>query len=400
MCKKTIFFTILIFLLLIFPVTKIFAGATCLDLDNDPCISISSLEEQAACYINVSNTCSQQRDSLFSQIQTFNSNIALTNLRIKQTEQQIDKLSGEIASISAKIENLEGSLTTLSNVFIERIIASYKNSFGNNDLAQLLFNSPKLYDLLVNLRYLQIVQRNDRKIIFLVESTKVNYGEQKKVREQKKQEQTQLQNKLTSQKVYLEQQKKDKQVLLEKYQKNAEEYKRRYNEALAELQALESIRAGGGNVVNVGSVKAGDTIGYMISGKSACSSGTHLHFEIHKNDTIVDPSSYLKNTSYSYDFDTSLISDRISPNGSWDWPVNDKILIEQAYGMTYWARLGWYRGGPHTGIDIYSDSSLQVKAVRDGTLYRGGIACGGGTLQFARIDQADGIQTFYLHIVP
>ncbi len=398
MCKKQILFiTIFFVFLLLFPVTKIWAQFSCIT-NNDTCKDLSP-SDKVQCYDNKTALCKKESNNLSAQIQAFNNSIVATNLRITQTEQQIENLTEEIASISAKMDNLESSLTTLSNAFIERIIASYKKNVHNN-IGLLLLASPKISDFLVNLSYLQIVQLNDRKILLLVEATKVSYGEQKQLREEKKKQQLQLQDKLSEQKASLDEQKKEKEAFLLITKNNASEYQRRYEEAQAELQALQKVRTGSGNVVSVGPVKTGDIVGYMITGNSPCSSGTHLHFEVHKNGSIVDPSAYLKDVSYSYDYDTSLISDRISPSGSWNWPVNDKILIEQGYGMTYWAKRGWYGGGPHTGIDMYSDSSLQVKAVQDGTLYRGAIACGGGTLQFARVDQADGLQTFYFHITP
>ena len=40
-----------------------------------------------------------------------------------------------------------------------------------------------------------------------------------------------------------------------------------------------------------------------------------------------------------------------------------------------------------------------VKAVKKGTLYRGGISCRGGTLQYVRVDHADDeYDTYYLHV--
>jgi murein DD-endopeptidase MepM/ murein hydrolase activator NlpD len=66
--------------------------------------------------------------------------------------------------------------------------------------------------------------------------------------------------------------------------------------------------------------------------------------------------------------------------------------------MTPWAKLGSYGGGPHTGIDMYASGGTSVRAVRDGTLSRGSIGCGGGQLPYKKIDHGDGISTYYLHM--
>ena len=67
--------------------------------------------------------------------------------------------------------------------------------------------------------------------------------------------------------------------------------------------------------------------------------------------------------------------------------------------MTPTALSGWYGGGPHTGIDMYSSASSAVIAVHDGTLYSGGISCGGGTLHYKKVDHGDGTSSYYLHIL-
>ena len=89
----------------------------------------------------------------------------------------------------------------------------------------------------------------------------------------------------------------------------------------------------------------------------------------------------------------------ISPHGSWDWPIDQNIMISQGFGMTPYARAGAYNGGPHTGIDMYSTSGLGIKAVKGGKLVRGGIACGGGTLRYKKVDQGDGAVSYYLHVL-
>ncbi|MCL5675853.1 MAG: C39 family peptidase [Patescibacteria group bacterium] len=246
MCKRLL----ILFLLVITPffllTTAIgLAQSSCIT-SNDPCKDLTT-EEKVSCYEKNVNVCQQESNSLSAQVEAFNSSIAATNLRIMQTEQQIENLTNEINSISDKISNLESSLTALSNVLIERIIASYKNSSHNN-LGLLLFNSSKLSNLLVNLQYLQIVQKNDQKILFAVETTKMNYAQQKQLREEKKTEQEQLQKKLGTQKTYLQSQQKAKQNLLDATNNSEAVYQDLLDKARRELAAFSAFTtaAGGG----------------------------------------------------------------------------------------------------------------------------------------------------------
>ena len=89
----------------------------------------------------------------------------------------------------------------------------------------------------------------------------------------------------------------------------------------------------------------------------------------------------------------------MSFGGSWNWPIDDPIRITQEYGETLWTRRGDVHYSFHTGIDMFSDSSLLVKAVKEGKLYRGSISCGGGTLTYVKVDHKDSdIDTYYLHV--
>jgi len=325
----------------------------------------------------------QTEKTLSSQITYMNSQIKLTSLKISQTEEQI-------ATLTEKIGRLEVSLDSLAQVLGRRIAATYKK--GSIDSLALFFSSKRFSEFVVRFKYLKVMQIHDRKLLLSMEETRTNYDEQKTEIEK-------LKEKLESQKRLLAQQKKDKEYLLGVTRNDEKRFREMLAAARAEATAIERILAGQGEVAQIGPIKTGATVGYMISGRSACSTGTHLHFEVQVGGGHQDPAKYLKNVSLKYDYDTGKIPEFISPSGSWDWPVDEPILVEQIYGMSYWARvLNYYGGGPHTGIDLYSESSLKVKAVRDGTLFRGSISCGGGTLRYARVDQADGIQTYYLHL--
>lgn len=359
------------------------------------CQDISDLSQKITCLENKTKDLQSQKKTLSSQIAVFDNQIRLTEYRIEATEQQISDLALDIDTTTKKIGGLEKTLDTLAGVLANRIVATYE--VGRIQPLQILLTSDSISNFFSRLNYLKIAQQHDKTLIYNTQQAKNDYANQKEIFEAKKRKVETLKNQLMSYTAQLTREKRDKQALLEVTKNNEATYQQMLQSALAEQRAIQQIAAGGGNAVSVGRVKEGDLIGYMISGKSACSSGTHLHFEVRKDGGIHDPSQYLSNKSVTFE---NSPDGSFSFGGSWSWPLSDPIFIEQGFGMTYWARIGWYAGGPHTGLDLYSNSSLAVNAVKDGELFRGSIACGGGQLPFSRVDQADGIQTYYLHIGP
>ncbi len=386
------------FLLLVLALFFVFLGRSSVSaVSEDECKQKSDINERITCLNDLLSETGKKEESLTTEITKFNTSIALTTAQIQRTQEQIEKLGEEIETLSTKIGRIEESLGQISNIVLERIIATYKR--GTIEPVQLLFSANGFSDFLTRLKYIRVVQTHDKKLMFEMQLTKDDYTDQKNVREEKKAEQENLQAQLEKQKAQLARQIKDRQTLLEITRNDEKRYQELLNAARAEQQALLKIIAGGGQATRVGDIKTGDTVGSVISGRSPCSTGTHLHFEVVASGSTVNPANYLKNISLSYDYNTGNIPEFVNPSGSWDWPLDEPVMIEQIYGMSYWARvLNYYNGGPHTGIDMISQSSSRVKAVRDGTLYKGGISCGGGTLPFARVDQSDNIQTYYLHI--
>jgi len=325
----------------------------------------------------------RQQKTLSGQISYMDSQIKLTGLKITQTE-------GQIAALSQKIGRLEVSLDSLAQVLRKRIAATYKKA--DIDPVALFFSSQKFSDFITRYQYLKVIQIHDRKLLLAMEETRTNYDEQKK-------EEESLKEKLENQKKLLARQKQDKEYLLAVTKADEKRFREMLTAARAEQAAIERILAGKGEVAEIGPIKAGEIVGTYIAGASACSSGTHLHFEVAQNGSNQNPANYLKNTPLT--FESNVVP--FTPGGSWDWPIFEPIRVTQEYGSTFWSRLGWYGGGPHTGVDIVSGSAgslgpRTIKAVVDGTLNRGSISCGGGTLRYARVDHPDGIQTYYLHL--
>jgi len=357
--------------------------------------AVRDLQNQINDLQNKVSELQKQEKTLSSQISVMDSQIKLTQLRIDSTKQQITDIALDIDTTNKKISNLQSSLVKLTGVLINRIVATYE--VGTVQPFHILLSSNNVSNFFSRLNYLKIAQEHDKRLIYDTTQAKNDYANQKAIFEDKKKKVETLKAQLEEYTSQLNQKKKDKQALLSVTRNSESVYQQRLQAALAEQRAIQQITSGGGNVVAVGKVKEGDIVGHVISGKSACSSGSHLHFEVRNNGSIQDPSQYLSNKSVTFD---NSPDGSFSFGGSWSWPISDTILIEQGYGMTYWARIGWYGGGPHTGIDMYSTSSMDARSVKDGELFRGSISCGGGQLLFSRVDHSDGVQTFYLHIYP
>ncbi len=152
-------------------------------------------------------------------------------------------------------------------------------------------------------------------------------------------------------------------------------------------------------------VSEGEKIASIIQGASCNSSGAHLHFIVTSGGNTQNPFNYLKsgieyrNCSGAGDCSDG---DPFNPSGSWSWPINPPVRFVQGYGSTWAVQHTWVGQiyNFHNGIDIYSDSSSDVKAVKSGSLYRGSYGGSRGCrLRYVKVSHDEGgFETFYLHI--
>ncbi len=335
-------------------------------------------------------TDTQKRAStLQNEILYQDKQIELTILKISQTETEIESLSGQINS-------LEMSLAGLSEVFAQRVVASYKIKRLGEPVT-LLLSASNVSDFISRLHYLQKIQANDRETLVQMQTTQSNYEGQREKREE-------LKTKLESQSAKLAAQKAQKQYLLQVTRNDEKKYQQLLSAAKAELEAIQAIIAGKGSETEVGSISQGSRIASIIQGSSCNSSGGHVHFIVSKNGITENPFSYLKSVDYENCSGSSCGSgdgDPFNPQGQWDWPISPKIKYSQGYGTTWAVNNSWVGKiyNFHNGIDINSDNS-EVRAVRSGILFRGSYSGSSGcSLRYVRVDHADSdLDTFYLHI--
>lgn len=312
-----------------------------------------------------------QAKTLTDQIATFDSQIRLAQLKITQTEEQIN-------SVTTRIIQLEDKLRERSALLEKQIVQTYKK--GMSDPLQIIFGSENVSALLSQIKYLQIVQANNRKFLYDTQLVQTNYAQQKTlIIESRK--------KLQSQKDLLNSYKIERDNLLVQTKNNEIVYQKQLEQARLELEVIQKALA---NAVREGPVKAGDVIGLMgNSGYPYCSTGSHLHFEVRKNDTWVNAESYLKNITDKWGMNIG--------SGNWNWPMQGSIEITQRYGNTSYSYVYKYSGGIHTGIDMVS-TDKSVRAVADGTIYSSSEKCGTATIKLKYIDHGDGLKTLYLHL--
>lgn len=337
-----------------------------------------------------------QAQTLANIITVLSSQISVQELQIRQTQLEIQKLIEEVDALSNRISGLNVSLDRMSLVMIERVNTNYKRRETNP--FYLLIESESLQNFLSKYKYLQLAQAHTTDVMKQAESQKIDYDQQKTLKEEKQKEIEQKRALLQSQQNQLTSQRSDQQALLDQTKSDEKKYQEELAKTLAESGAIRSIVAGRGQEIKIGEVKEGDKIATVIQGASPCSNGTHLHFEVVKDGTHQNPSSYLKNISATWN---NQPDGSFGFSGEWEWPLNNAAKINQGYGMTWYARVRRaYGGSPHTGIDMMSkDGDLTVKAVKEGTLYAGAIACGGKNLNYVKVEHKDGgYNTYYLHV--
>ena len=368
---------------------------TCNKDNQDENAYLACINDKRSCLESKIKEFQSQKVTLSNTLSLINGRVAVQELQIKQTEAEIDRLQREIGQLSERIEGLNLSLDRLSAILVERIQSHYKASRISRLLNALSGDS--LSSALSRAAYIEETGRQTATAMERAESQRIQYDEQKIVKEKKQIDVEKKQTQLENERGVLARQRQEQQFLLNETQSNEQRYQAELAKTLAEISAIQSIIAGKGSETAGVDIKQGDKIASVISGSSVCSNGSHLHFEVVKDRMNRDPASYLKPISITWN---NQPDGSFGFGGEWDWPLNDAARITQGYGMTYYARVRRaYGGAPHTGIDMVSKSGdATVKAVRDGKLYRGSIKCGSGQLRYVRVEQADGLNSYYLHV--
>lgn len=179
-----------------------------------------------------------QEKTLSSTIAVMDNQIKLTQLRISSTQQQIGELTANITTANTKISTLQGSLTNITKVLLQRIVATYKA--GKIETAQAVLASNNLNELVERTSYLQIVQKHDKELMYDTQQAQNDYANQKQIFETEKRQVEALQSQLQQYNDQLDKQKQDKQTLLTQTQGDEASYQRQLAAAQAQLASFSS----------------------------------------------------------------------------------------------------------------------------------------------------------------
>ena len=383
---------LVILLVFLFSVICNLKSIYAIDCEGDPPKDdVNKIQEyQKACEEKIGSLQNQQK-SLQSTIKLLDSQIRLTLAQISSTNAQIVQLQKDITTLSNVIEGLNQELDTLTSVFVARVRQNYRQRHSDRSLNFL--TNLNLSTLQSQIKYLSMAQKRDQIIMHELEKSRLDYDQQKTTKEEKQAEVAALKLNLEKQQKTLLSQQAAKKQLLAETQNSEARYQALLEKAVAELRAIESIIAGKGSEVEVGDISKNQKVATIISGASACSTGTHLHFEVVKDKSHQSPAGYLKNISVVW---SNQPDNPFSFTGSWDWPLHEPIRITQGYGHTAYSSR--YAGDQHTGLDMVAENR-EVVSVKDGKLFRGSIPCGGGTLKYVHVKHKDeALDTYYLHV--
>ncbi|MFZ1619845.1 MAG: hypothetical protein WAT72_04325 [Microgenomates group bacterium] len=254
--KKLILYTGLTLALLIsfFTVSHIVKAQSC--GNEADCKKLISEYEQKLVGIR------DQKNTLSSQIEFADTQIYLTTLRIQDTERKISQTADEVESLKGRIVTLNSSLDYLSKLLLEKIVESYKR---REPPFLAVFIDPDNASTMINrLKYAKVAEENDRKLAFQVQQAKLNFEQQKDLREDKQIELAKLSDALEGQKIALNGQKAQKQKLLTDTQSDEFTYQRLLAQAQAQLSGFRSFvqTAGASSVIGANSLGNGSDGNY------------------------------------------------------------------------------------------------------------------------------------------
>ncbi len=315
-----------------------------------------------------------EKNTLSSQIEYMDTQIYLTGLNIIDTEQKIKQTEKEIILLSDRIDGLDSSLNSISKLLIERVVDGYKEHTPS--LFDMVLDSGNADTLLAKIQYQRVTQSNNQKMLVQVQEAKLNFEEQKNLREKKKEELDKLTVTLNAQKVELNTQKESKQRLLAVTQNNESSYQKLLEDAQKQLAGFKSfVQTAGGGAIGANGFGNGSD-GWYLSQRDGRWAGYRMG---NSSESILNVGCFI-----------TSISMLMKKDGVDFTPVNiasnSDYFVPETASMYIPTQFSWPNGKKYTNVSI---SSIEDQ-IKNGKPVIAGVYAGAYGTHYIVLKQVDG----------
>lgn len=217
-------------------------GATASDSEK-----LKALHEKIADLESKLSATRSQKSSLTSQIDVMDNQIQLTEYRINATQQEITDIALDIDATSKRMSTLESSLSDVSKVLLNRIVATYQ--VGGTAHMQAILTSKDISELMSRANYLRIVQEHDKKLLYDAQQARNDYANQKQIFEGKKKKIETLKGQLEGYTAQLDKDKIEKEKLLTVTKNDESKYQAMLDQAKAQISSFKTFATSQGGSV-------------------------------------------------------------------------------------------------------------------------------------------------------
>ena len=339
------------------------------------CQDITDTQQKIDCLSNATNQAHQQGETLKSEITYMDNQIDLTLLQIDQTENKIVETQKEIDLLTTRIQGLDGSLNLLSKLLIERVVTGYKK--GTVSFLDVLLDSSNADELINRAKYLKTAQDTNQKLLVQVQETKLNFEEQKKIRETKEVELNQLNDELNAQKASLDSQKAQKQKLLTDTQNDEATYQRLLSQARAQLAGFKNfVFSSGIGVIGANQFGNGSD-GSYYSQRDARWAGNTIGYS---SENILDVGCLLTSIA--------MVAKHLGANVT---PADIAGDVSRFFGSTAYMRLPWPGVSGRSYASVGTDDGSISQELSNGNYVIVGVgSCANGGSHFVVLTKKNG----------